>query len=234
MLATRARALLDGRLSPSLDDVVALAHPVLRHRMALNFSARAEGVELAGVIAGFGQAHLKATPGSRGARQFYARRRWAPHCRPLLVASERVAATVCPRAFTGAAGLARAIVSGSSGPTSRATHPAASIGGNPPNRPGPMFGRPSGEAAQTVHLWRDSSASMHWRSGAAVPEKVERGGVTASGDRVPAAARRGARAVAGPPLGGIDGRDGGNPAGEPGLAPVRRPPAPCPPMGGWC
>ncbi len=30
------------------------------------------------------------------------------------------------------------------------------------------------EAAQTVHLWRDSSASMHWRSGAAVPEKVER------------------------------------------------------------
>ncbi len=52
MLATRARALLDGRLSPSLDDVAALAHPVLRHRMALNFSARAEGVELRDVIAG--------------------------------------------------------------------------------------------------------------------------------------------------------------------------------------
>jgi MoxR-like ATPase len=52
MLATRARALLDGRLSPSLDDVAALAHPVLRHRMALNFSARAEGVELGAVIAG--------------------------------------------------------------------------------------------------------------------------------------------------------------------------------------
>jgi MoxR-like ATPase len=52
MLASRARALLDGRLSPSLDDVAALAHPVLRHRMALNFSARAEGVMLAEVIAG--------------------------------------------------------------------------------------------------------------------------------------------------------------------------------------
>ena len=52
MLATRARAVLDGRLSPSLDDVAALAHPVLRHRMALNFSARAEGVELREVIAG--------------------------------------------------------------------------------------------------------------------------------------------------------------------------------------
>ena len=50
MLACRARAVLDGRLSPSLDDVAALAQPVLRHRMALNFSARAEGVDLPGVI----------------------------------------------------------------------------------------------------------------------------------------------------------------------------------------
>ena len=50
MLAVRARALLDGRLAPSTDDVVALAGPVLRHRMALNFSARAEGATTAGVI----------------------------------------------------------------------------------------------------------------------------------------------------------------------------------------
>ncbi len=50
MLACRARAVLDGRLAPSLDDVAALAHPVLRHRMALNFSARAEGVGLPEVI----------------------------------------------------------------------------------------------------------------------------------------------------------------------------------------
>ena len=50
MLAARARALLDGRLSPSLDDVAALAQPVMRHRMALGFSARAEGVVLASVI----------------------------------------------------------------------------------------------------------------------------------------------------------------------------------------
>jgi MoxR-like ATPase len=49
-LAARARALLDGRLSPSLDDVVALARPVLRHRMALSFSARADGVSLDGLI----------------------------------------------------------------------------------------------------------------------------------------------------------------------------------------
>ena len=50
MLAARARALLDGRLSPSVDDVVALAHPVLRHRMALTFAARADGIGMAQVI----------------------------------------------------------------------------------------------------------------------------------------------------------------------------------------
>jgi MoxR-like ATPase len=50
MLATRARALLDGRLSPSVDDVIALAEPVLRHRMALTFAARADGVRLSEVI----------------------------------------------------------------------------------------------------------------------------------------------------------------------------------------
>jgi MoxR-like ATPase len=50
MLATRARALLDNRLAPSIDDVAALARPVLRHRMALNFSARADGIALADVI----------------------------------------------------------------------------------------------------------------------------------------------------------------------------------------
>ncbi|MEQ9143621.1 MAG: MoxR family ATPase [Parvibaculaceae bacterium] len=50
MLAVRVRALMDGRFAPSIDDVVALAEPVLRHRMALNFSARAESVTVAGVI----------------------------------------------------------------------------------------------------------------------------------------------------------------------------------------
>tara|TARA_R110002110_G_scaffold376568_2_gene586802 strand:+ start:310003 stop:311022 length:1020 start_codon:yes stop_codon:yes gene_type:complete len=52
MLATRARALLQGRISPSIDDVVALAPAILRHRMALNFAARAEGRTLDDVIDG--------------------------------------------------------------------------------------------------------------------------------------------------------------------------------------
>ena len=51
MLATRARALIDGRLAPSIDDVRALAEPVLKHRMALTFAARAEGETISGVIA---------------------------------------------------------------------------------------------------------------------------------------------------------------------------------------
>ncbi|MGD0141878.1 MAG: MoxR family ATPase [Rhizomicrobium sp.] len=50
MLAVRAKALIEGRLAPSIDDVAALAQPVLRHRMALNFSARAEGATITDVI----------------------------------------------------------------------------------------------------------------------------------------------------------------------------------------
>ena len=51
-LCARARALYDGRLAPSVDDVLALAEPVLQHRMALTFAARAEGVTVRDVIAG--------------------------------------------------------------------------------------------------------------------------------------------------------------------------------------
>jgi MoxR-like ATPase len=41
---------LDGRLSPSIDDVAALAGPVLRHRMALSFAARADGMTLGRIV----------------------------------------------------------------------------------------------------------------------------------------------------------------------------------------
>src|SRR5215212_634211 len=50
MLAVRARALIEGRLAPSVDDVVALAEPVLKHRMALTFTARADGETIPNVI----------------------------------------------------------------------------------------------------------------------------------------------------------------------------------------
>ena len=51
MLCVRARALYQGRLAPSIDDVKALAEPVLQHRMALAFAARAEGLGVRDVIA---------------------------------------------------------------------------------------------------------------------------------------------------------------------------------------
>jgi len=50
MLASRAKALMDNRLSPSIDDVIALAGPVLQHRMALSFAARADGLTVEKVI----------------------------------------------------------------------------------------------------------------------------------------------------------------------------------------
>jgi len=50
MLAVRARALLEGRYAPSVDDVAALAEPVLKHRMALTFAARADGETISAVI----------------------------------------------------------------------------------------------------------------------------------------------------------------------------------------
>ncbi|MEO5756796.1 MAG: MoxR family ATPase [Mesorhizobium sp.] len=50
-LCARARALYDGRLAPSVDDVRALAEPVLQHRMALTFAARAEGTTVRDVVA---------------------------------------------------------------------------------------------------------------------------------------------------------------------------------------
>jgi MoxR-like ATPase len=51
MLTVRARAMIQGRLAPDADDVAAMAQPVLTHRMALNFAARARGDTLNGLIA---------------------------------------------------------------------------------------------------------------------------------------------------------------------------------------
>jgi MoxR-like ATPase len=58
MLGARAKALLDGRLTPSIDDVADLLDPVFKHRMALNFQARADGKTMAQIIT-----HLKSLLG---------------------------------------------------------------------------------------------------------------------------------------------------------------------------
>ena len=49
-LASRALALIEGRHAPSIDDIKRLAKPVLRHRMALNFSARSNEITIDGFI----------------------------------------------------------------------------------------------------------------------------------------------------------------------------------------
>ena len=58
MLGARAKALLDGRLAPSIDDVAELLDPVFKHRMALNFQARADGKTMGQIIT-----HLKSKLG---------------------------------------------------------------------------------------------------------------------------------------------------------------------------
>ena len=50
MLAVRAQCLIEGRLAPSPEDIRKLAWPVIGHRMALNFAARAQGIDLRGLV----------------------------------------------------------------------------------------------------------------------------------------------------------------------------------------
>jgi MoxR-like ATPase len=50
LLAGKARAVLDGRLAISLDDVRAVALPVLRHRVLVNFQAEAEGIDAETIV----------------------------------------------------------------------------------------------------------------------------------------------------------------------------------------
>ena len=52
ILGAKARAAMDGRAMPDLDDVDAMAQPVLAHRVVLNFQAEAEGITSAAIIAG--------------------------------------------------------------------------------------------------------------------------------------------------------------------------------------
>ena len=51
ILGAKARALTDGRYHVGFDDIRALAHPVLRHRILLNFHAQSERVTTDQIIA---------------------------------------------------------------------------------------------------------------------------------------------------------------------------------------
>jgi MoxR-like ATPase len=58
LLAAKIRALFDERFAASVDDVRAVVHPALRHRVLLNFEGEAEGIRTDQVI----DAILKAIP----------------------------------------------------------------------------------------------------------------------------------------------------------------------------
>jgi len=50
MLGAKCNALLNGKYSPDIEDVKAVAKPVLRHRIVRNFKAEADGVSVDGII----------------------------------------------------------------------------------------------------------------------------------------------------------------------------------------
>ncbi len=51
ILGAKTRAVLDGRYTPAVEDIRAAAMPVLRHRIVTNFSAEADGVDAAQIVA---------------------------------------------------------------------------------------------------------------------------------------------------------------------------------------
>jgi MoxR-like ATPase len=50
VLGAKCNALLQGKYSPDIEDVQAIAKPVLRHRIVRNFKAEAEGITVDGII----------------------------------------------------------------------------------------------------------------------------------------------------------------------------------------
>ena len=173
MLAVRAKALIDGRLAPSVDDVIALAEPVLKHRMALTFAARAEGETASGVInrlgssAGVGtrwrHAGLRRQRHSGGASassSSKARRRRLPTVCPICCSRRCASPTPWRTASTAGAGPAPARPSGSSA-SSQASDAATLIDWRRSASSDHLYVRErEWEAAHTFWLWPDVSPSM--------------------------------------------------------------------------
>jgi MoxR-like ATPase len=49
-LGAKAKALIDGRVTPSFEDVQAVGKLVLRHRVIPNFNAEADGISVEGIL----------------------------------------------------------------------------------------------------------------------------------------------------------------------------------------
>ena len=187
MLAVRARALLDGRFAPSVDDVIELAEPVLKHRMALTFAARAEGenhpqrhraAEGAHRITGW------PSQGSATSRRAQSGRRPAAAARsptPCRASSSRRAASPRPSstACTAAAAPVRARISGSTAASCPASL-RSNVDWRRSARDDFLYVRErEWEASHTVWIWPDRSPSMAFASALTTDSKLERGLVVA-------------------------------------------------------
>ena len=164
---------------------MALAEPVLKHRMALTFAARADGETVASVIARLdGAARARGAHGpSPGPR----RRRRSPGRRETdaaLTLAQRLPRLVargaarrrdrCRTASTAAGAPGPARPSGSSAPSSPARRRSA-IDWRRSARDDHLYVRErEWEAAHTVWLWIDRSASMDFVSDLAQAPKIER------------------------------------------------------------
>ena len=50
ILGSKAKAILDGRPTPNIEDINSLAIPILRHRVLTNFNAETEGLKVEDII----------------------------------------------------------------------------------------------------------------------------------------------------------------------------------------
>ena len=212
-----------GRFAPSIDDVVALAHPVLRHRMALNFSARAEGATIRQVIDGFAKRIFDAndprpcgatterreapwrtrptnlwirTKRSDGIVRATKPRALPPRLPPLLVAAERLASGV----WLGVHGRRKAGM----GETFwqfrryRVEDPSTAIDWRQSAKSQHLFVRErEWEAAETVWFWRDGSPGMRYASRPQCAREMGARDRAGAGAGIAAGARRRAHRRAG-------------------------------------
>ncbi len=188
MLAVRARALLDGRFAPSVDDVLELAEPVLKHRMALTFAARAEGETIPNVIAPAESAH-RISQNGRAAAQATSR----PVRSRQAAGSGRTLAAPMPRLILEARRVAATVIHGlhgrrRAGPGENfwqyrrfmSGEPAPTVDWRRSARDDHLYVRErEWEASHTIWLWPDRSPSMAFASALATDSKLERALVVA-------------------------------------------------------
>ena len=206
MLAVRARALIEGRVAPSIDDVIALAEPVLKHRMALTFAARADGETIPGLIRPLA-ARFERTGGTQrmtrtrvlptrarspGRRETDAALALADRMPRLVLEARRVAASLVARPARPPPGGARRELLAVPAVRHRGGRRSGSTGGVPARDDRLYVREREWEAAHKIWLWIDRSASMAFASD--LPTRRRSSAPSCSGLRSPTPSWRAASA----------------------------------------